>query len=123
MTVMHPQLELLLQLQDLKSHRRELVENETGREVEEQEFHVNVEAAVAQLDDRIEELKQELPPGVRARLQRFSTGAGRAVVPVINGICYGCFSALPTASMSALERNDEVNYCEQCGRFLYVVAG
>ena len=47
---------------------------------------------------------------------------GRAVVPVINGICYGCFTAVPTASMSVLGRNDDVNHCENCGRFLYVVA-
>lgn len=123
MNAMHPQLELLLQLQDLKSHRRELIENDPGRAVEEQEFHVNVEEAIANLDERIDELKRELPTPVRARLERFSTGAGRAVVPVINGICYGCFSALPTASMSALGRNDELNHCEQCGRFLYVVTG
>ncbi|HSJ07348.1 MAG TPA: C4-type zinc ribbon domain-containing protein [Longimicrobiales bacterium] len=123
MNAMHPQLEFLLQLQDLKSHRRELMENVPGREVEEQEFHVNVEEAIASLDERIDEMKRELPAPVRTRLERFSAGAGRAVVPVINGICYGCFSALPTASMSALGRNDELNYCEQCGRFLYVVTG
>jgi hypothetical protein len=58
---MHPQLELLLQLQDLKSQRRELIENEPGREVEEQEFHIDVEEAIAS-STRIEELKQELPP-------------------------------------------------------------
>lgn len=120
---MHPQLEMLLQLQDLKSHRRELMESQPGREVEEQEFHIDVEQAVSQLDQRIEELKQELPPRVRSRLDRFSSGVGRAVVPVINGTCYGCFSALPTASMNTLGRNDELNYCEQCGRFLYVVTG
>lgn len=120
---MHPQLELLLQLQDLKSHRRELAENQPGREVEEQEFNIDVDQAVSNLDERIEELKQELPARVRSRLERFSTGAGRAVVPVINGVCYGCFSALPTASMNALGRNDEINCCEQCGRFLYVVDG
>jgi uncharacterized protein len=117
---MHPQLEILLQLQDLKSQRRELVEYEPGREVEEQEFHIDVEQAIAQLDERIDELRTELPPAVRGRLDRFSKGAGRAVVPVINGICYGCFSALPTASMSSLTRNDGLNACDHCGRFLYV---
>jgi uncharacterized protein len=120
---MHPHLEILLQIQDLRSQHRELVENEPGREVEEREFLIDVEEAVAQLEARIQDLQEELPAPVRSRLTRFSAGVGaRAVVPVINGICYGCFSALPTASMSSLQRNDRLNHCEHCGRFLYVVA-
>jgi predicted nucleic acid-binding Zn-ribbon protein len=118
---MHPQLELLLQIQDLKSQRRELLDNESGRTVEEQEFNINIEDAVAELDTRIEELKQELPPQVRGRLERFARTSGRAVVPVLNGICYGCFTAVPTASLNAIGRNDDVNHCENCGRFLYVL--
>lgn len=118
---MHPQLELLLQIQDLKSQRRALQESE--RDVEEQEFHIDVDDAISQLNARIEELKGELPTPVRARLERFSKGAGRAVVPVINGICFGCFTAVPTASMMELGRNARVNHCDHCGRFLYVVPG
>ena len=119
---MHPQLEVLLQIQDLKSQKRELVETEGGRAVEEQEFNINIDDAVSELEARIEELKQDLPAQVRGRLEKFARSSGRAVVPVINGICYGCFTAVPTASMSALGRNDDVNHCENCGRFLYVVA-
>jgi predicted nucleic acid-binding Zn-ribbon protein len=118
---MHPQLELLLQIQDLNAQRRELAEFETGRQVEEQEFNVDIDEAIAQLDDRIEELKQDLPPRVRSRLELFTRTSGRAVVPVINDTCYGCFTAVATAAMSALGRNDELNHCESCGRFLYVV--
>ena len=43
---MHPQLELLLQIQDLKSQRRELAEVEAGvGQMERQEFHVDIEHA------------------------------------------------------------------------------
>jgi predicted nucleic acid-binding Zn-ribbon protein len=120
---MHPQLELLLQIQDLKSQRRELVENEPDRDMEAREFNINPEEAISQLDERIEELRQELPTPIRGRLDRFSRGASRAVVPVINGTCYGCFTAVPTAAMNDLGRNDAVNHCDHCGRFLYVVHG
>jgi len=119
---MHPQLEVLLQIQDLKAQRREL-SDEGGGAVEEQEFHIDIAEAVTQLDARIEELKQELPPHLRSRLVRFAQTGGRAVVPVINGICYGCFTAVSTASVAELGRNADVNYCENCGRFLYVVPG
>ncbi|MEX0906713.1 MAG: C4-type zinc ribbon domain-containing protein [Gemmatimonadota bacterium] len=120
---MHPQLELLLQIQDLKSQRRDLTEADGGREVEETEFNIDIGEAVRQLDERIEELKQDLPPAVRSRLERFARTSGRAVVPVINDTCYGCFTAVATGAMSDLGRNDRVNYCESCGRFLYVVKG
>lgn len=119
---MHPQLELLLQIQDLRSQRRELSE-EGGRALEEAEFNIDITEAIAQLDTRIEELEQELPPHIRSRLVRFAKTGGRAVVSVINGICYGCFTAVSTASVAELRRNDEVNACENCGRFLYVVPG
>jgi predicted nucleic acid-binding Zn-ribbon protein len=118
---MHPQLEILLQIQDLKSQRRELTEHD--REVEEQEFNINIDDAINQIDERLVELKQELPKPIQGRLARFDQQAGaRAVVPVINGTCYGCFSALPTASMTDLLRNDRVNHCDHCGRFLYVLS-
>ena len=118
---MHPQLEILLQIQDLKAHRRELAESEGGRAMEEAEFNIDIEDALAQLELRITELRQELPPQVNSRLDRFTSHGGRPVVPVINGICYGCFTAVSTGSVADLGRNDEVNYCENCGRFLYVV--
>jgi predicted nucleic acid-binding Zn-ribbon protein len=120
---MHHQLEVLLQIQDLKSQRRELSESEAGRAVEEQEFNIDINDAVAQLESRIEELKDDLPPQVRSRLERFARTGGRAVVPVINGICYGCFTAVSTGSVADLGRNDDLNHCENCGRFLYVVPG
>ena len=120
---MHPELELLLQIQDLKSQRRELLENEPNRELQQQAFNIDIDQAVQQLDTRIDELKQDLQPANRARLDKFSAGPGRAVAPVINGICYGCFTAVATGSMSNLSRNDRLNVCESCGRFLYVVSG
>jgi predicted nucleic acid-binding Zn-ribbon protein len=120
---MHPQLEILLQIQDLKAQRRELTESGAGRAVEEAEFHIDIDDAVTQLGLRIDELKQQLPPRVSSRLDRFANTGGRPVVPVINGICYGCFTAVSTGSQADIGRNDEVNYCENCGRFLYVVPG
>lgn len=120
---MHPQLEVLLQIQDLNAQRRELSESEGARAMEVAEFNIDLDDAVAQLERRIDELKLELPPQVNSRLDRFAKTGGRPVVPVINGICYGCFTSVSTGSVADLRRNDEINYCENCGRFLYVVPG
>lgn len=118
---MHPQLEILLQIQDLKAQHRELSATEGERQVEEEEFQVNIEGALEQLDEKVQELENELGPAVRARYHRISAGRGRAVVPVINGLCYGCFMAIPTALASELTQNNELRHCDHCGRFLYMI--
>ncbi|MBX6362965.1 MAG: hypothetical protein IRZ00_03775 [Gemmatimonadetes bacterium] len=114
---MHPQLEILLQIQDLRSQRRELVEGEHFRRMEEEEFHINVEEAVRDLDEKIAEMKAALTPAIRSRFERID-GRGRAVVPVLNGTCYGCFTAVPTSSTG---RHGALLTCEHCGSFLYIL--
>ena len=116
---MHQNLETLLEIQDLKSQRREM--EESGREVQEQVFGLSVDDAVKAIDDKIAEMEQTLPPAVLSRYKRVSARLPRVVVPVINGTCYGCFVAVPTAQASHAERNAEIRACENCGRFLYHV--
>lgn len=118
---MHAQLETLLELQDLKSQRKELQEASSARQVEEEVFHISIEDALAQLDQKIEEIEAALPPAVRSRYGRLSGRSERTVVPVIGGTCYGCFVSIPTAVISDSERNKEINYCDNCGRFLYLI--
>lgn len=116
---MHPQLELLLQIQDLKTQRRELAEAGAGAEMEQQEFGVDLEQALAQLDEKITEVKGGLEPRIRSRLEKMTASHGRAVVPLIQGTCYGCFTNVPTASIVGLSNREQLQYCENCGRFLY----
>lgn len=117
---MDSQLELLLEIQDLKAQREALSE-ESLREVESSVFEMRVEDAVGALDEKIEELKGRLGPQVRARYGRLNRRGMRVVVPVLKGICYGCFVAVPTAVASEAERNVQLDVCQNCGRFLYHV--
>ena len=117
---MHPQLELLLELQDLHAQRRAL-HNEPLREVEESVFELRPEEALALLDSKIAELAGRLDPGIMRRYRDLISTQDRAVAPVLNGICYGCFVATPTAWSSEAGRNDSVGVCAHCGRFLYYV--
>jgi predicted nucleic acid-binding Zn-ribbon protein len=117
---MHPQLETLLEIQDLKTQRRELAE-ESSREVQEGVFGLSTEEALAQLDAKIEEMVESLPAQLRTRYQRTAAKHPRTVVPVIRGTCYGCFVQVPTALASDAERNAEVRSCQSCGRFLYLI--
>ena len=118
---MHAQLEVLMEIQDLKSQRKELQDTAAEREVEEGVFGIRVEDALAELDGKILEMEEKLDPPVRGRYLRLAGRRGRAVVPVIGGTCYGCFVAVPTALSTSAERNDKLRYCDHCGRFLYVI--
>lgn len=118
---MNAQLEILLQLQDLRSQAHELTSLESSREVEVQEFNIDLDKAVEDLQEKIVELEDELTPQIRGRYDRVRGGRGRVVVPVIHGTCYGCFVSLPTAAASEMLGNKDVRSCDNCGRFLYVI--
>lgn len=118
---MHSQLEMLLEIQDLKSQRRELTAASEEREVEEGVFGMQIEEALDALNTKITEMEEALEPRVRARYQRLAGKRPRVVVPVIKGTCYGCFVSVPTAQVSDSARNEALSFCESCGRFLYYV--
>lgn len=117
---MHPQLELLLEIQDLQAQRAGLVEEGLGA-VESELFEIKVEEALEALEAKAAELVERLEPAVRSRHALLASKGARIVVPVLQGICYGCFMAVPTAWASEVDRNFRSNVCPNCGRFLYYV--
>lgn len=118
---MHPQLEILLELQDLKAQKREMEESteEHSREIESEVFKVKPEDAVKHLEKKIAEMEEALEADVLKRYRLVSDRRPRAVVPVLSGMCYGCFMDVPT---SMAKTNDEIRWCEHCGSFVYFVA-
>jgi predicted nucleic acid-binding Zn-ribbon protein len=114
-----PQLEILLQIQDLKAQRRQLQEGQSERRVQEDAFGMNIATAISHLDEKIAEVTQELPSPVRRRYDRVAGHTERVVAPVINGVCYGCFVAIPTSIASDAGQRATLRTCENCGRFLY----
>ena len=117
---MHPQLMLLLEIQDLQLQRLSLLEEPGGNAVEADHFNIDPAEAVAALDETIQELKGKLDPAIRSRCDRGMSSLGRMVVPVIGGVCYGCFESIPTSRVG--ERNQVVEICENCGRFIYLLS-
>ena len=116
---MHPQLEVLLQIQDLRSQRDRLSTPDAGEaELQREQFHVDVGRAIETLDQKIQSMESELDASVRARYDRISKGRDRVVAPVINGTCYACFVSIPTSQGVS---NKVLRNCENCGRFIYLV--
>lgn len=118
---MHDQLELLLEMQDLQAQKASLEREDPVREVEADVFEVRLEDAIRLLEEKLSELEDRLTPAVRRRYRQVIEKGNRAVVPVLGGICYGCFMAVPTAWVSEAQRHERVAVCQNCGRFLYHV--
>ncbi|MEX2526087.1 MAG: hypothetical protein WEA09_00495 [Gemmatimonadota bacterium] len=119
---MHPQLTILLEIQDLRAQQRELAADSAEEELERTQFKMDPAEAAESLGERIEVLEEELTGSIRARYNRISRSLDRVVVPVIRGLCYGCFVAIPTATAREQEPNQSLQGCEHCGRFIYILS-
>lgn len=118
---MHPQLSLMLELQDLRSQLRELENEERAEEIEAEHFNIDPKQAADDLREKIDELEEDLDPPIQRRYRRILKSMDRAVVPVINEVCYGCFVSIPTARARDKDPNEELQSCENCGRFIYII--
>lgn len=118
-TSMSTDLTVLLEIQDLKTKLRELSSESGLSEFEKEEFGIDPARAVEALRDKVGQLEDKLSPEARRRYDRVVGSVDRVVVPVIHGTCYGCFTAVPTATAGERDPNASLTTCEHCGRFLY----
>ena len=111
---MHPQLEILLQIQDLRTQRARLgSDGNQERDLQRQEFNIDVDQAIATLGEKIGEMEDELEPAVRTRYDRIASNRERVVAPVIRGTCYACFVSIPTAQGASAEQNRTLRACAE----------
>jgi predicted nucleic acid-binding Zn-ribbon protein len=105
-------IEFLVALQDLDIMIKEI------EEVRELGFEVKGEG-LSSLTGARDELVQKIKKPLLAAYERLRNRYKRAIVPVKDDNCLGCFMKLPT-SITAHGRTDkEVLVCENCGRILY----
>ena len=104
------QLELLVALQDLDMMIREV------DDVKALGFDV---PSVDKLQEAREVLKAKIGKPLHATYERLRGRYKRAIVPVKDDTCLGCFIRLPTSLSAKGRENDAVIICENCGRILY----
>ena len=113
--MMPPDLELLLEIQDLQTLRRDIASPEyraTGLAEDTADY-------TARLTERIAERESQLAPRVAALYRKIAVRHERVVAPVLGGVCYGCFVQVPRRRAHDPGRNEELRTCESCGRFIY----
>jgi predicted nucleic acid-binding Zn-ribbon protein len=117
----HPHLTTLLEIQDLRGQLRELTTDPAAAQVQAEHFNVDLAEAAHALEVKITELVGTLEPPIRRRYERTLASLGRVVVPVIEGVCYGCFVSIATMTAGEAGPNEALRTCESCGRFIYVL--
>jgi predicted nucleic acid-binding Zn-ribbon protein len=114
---MDPRLTILLEIQDLKEHIRELQTQPAAAALQSEQFNLDVAEAIRSLESKADDLAGGLDPQLRRRYDRVAATMDRVVVPVINGVCYGCYVSIATATAGA-QGPRPVRSCENCGRFI-----
>jgi len=118
---MEQQILLLVALQDVDEMLREARDPARASEIEGLGFKAkDIEALKA---SRVK-LAGRIAPRVLNMYERIAKRWGRAVVPVQDRICLGCFMSLPTQHIGVDKDPgqgppDHVESCENCGRILY----
>ncbi|MBD3378093.1 hypothetical protein GF406_23890 [candidate division KSB1 bacterium] len=89
---------------------------EESHEVEKLGFNVT---GYEELMKAREELAKGINKPLLARYERLRAKLKRALVPVKNDICLGCFLRQPTSRGARGREDEQIFTCENCGRMLY----
>ncbi|SPE56271.1 hypothetical protein SBV1_2320023 [Verrucomicrobia bacterium] len=66
------------------------------------------------------QLRGQIPSPVLAHYDRLRARGKKGLVPVRNQVCSGCHMSVPIGIVTVLMRSEEVQLCENCGRYLYL---
>jgi predicted nucleic acid-binding Zn-ribbon protein len=108
----------LVYLQDLDLLLRDALED--GAKALWLEARMEV-SGLKQLQRMRAELASSINPKLLELYDRIHRRHGRALVPVRDGTCLGCFVKLPTGARSSSPGADAISTCQSCGRILYKI--
>ena len=67
-------------------------------------------------------LRAGIPPAILDHYDRFRARGKKGIALLVNQVCTGCHMSVTTAKLAHVMRGTEVERCESCGRYLYLVA-
>jgi len=116
---MGAQLDYLIKIQDLVNRKNEMESDAMVEQFEEMGFKIDRQREIEILNETIQEFIGQLEHSTQEVYNRVSRKYDRPLTPVINGTCYGCFVALPTAQDTTIVEEDTIETCSNCGRIIY----
>jgi predicted nucleic acid-binding Zn-ribbon protein len=111
-------LDKLIRIHDLRVMKKEFENEEMASVYKEIGFEIN---QVEMIQEAIDELVKKIDPEIFKIYMRVATKYDRPLVPTKDGVCYGCFVAMPTAEATSLFKDKEIVKCSNCGRLLYLL--
>jgi predicted nucleic acid-binding Zn-ribbon protein len=73
----------------------------------------NVEASLA-------ELRGKIPPQILGHYDRLVAHGKKGLAAVRGQVCTGCHMHLPIGVVTTLMHDDDIQLCDNCGRYLYL---
>ena len=67
-------------------------------------------------------LRTAIPPSVLDHYDRLRTRGKKGVALLVNQVCTGCHMSVTTAKLTNVMRGTEIQRCDNCGRYLCLVA-
>jgi len=69
----------------------------------------------------VEELRAKVPPQILGHYDRLIAKGKKGVAGVRNQVCTGCHMRVPIAVVATLKHDTDIQLCENCGRYLYLL--
>ena len=113
---MNPEVERLILLQDLELMIEELGDTKKLKAEKQLGFELG---DPSMLTVAREELAESVDPGLLKKYERLRTRFPRAIVPVKDGICFGCFVRRPAKASVSEDGADPIEFCERCKRIIF----
>lgn len=74
----------------------------------------------AELQTKIDIIRGKLIPNILGHHDRMRARGRKSIAPVRNGVCAGCHMVVATGILATLRRQDDIQLCANCGRYLYI---
>ncbi len=78
------------------------------------------EPPVDDYDAKVAELRREIPQPVLGHYDRLRARGKKGVAVVRNQVCTGCHMQQPLAKVMIVMRDEDIQLCDSCGRYLYL---
>lgn len=72
------------------------------------------------VEKQVAELRTLIPLPILAHYDRLRVRGKKGLAAVRNQVCTGCHMGLPIGTITVIMRGDDVQLCENCGRYLYI---
>jgi predicted nucleic acid-binding Zn-ribbon protein len=68
----------------------------------------------------IAQLRAKIPPQILGHYDRLVAQGKKGVTPIRGEVCSSCHLRVPIGTVITLKRGEDIQLCENCGRYLYL---